>query len=352
MRIFVIKEDGEERIALTPDVCQKFVDVGFEVTTGSSDDNAIREADIVVSINPPLTTVIEAMKKGAFSIAIQKPHINKGNLELFVKMGVTAFALDMIPRTTRAQYMDVISSQSSLAGYRAIIEASHMLNRAFPMMMTTAGTIPAAKVLIVGAGVAGLQAIATAKRLGAVVHAFDVRAAAKEQVQSLGAKFIDIVDDREAMNGVYAKEVSDEYKRKQEETIMSVIHQYDVVITTAQIPFKRAPIIITKDMVGIMKDDSIIIDLASESGGNCELTKHGETAVCASNVRVVSFKNIFAGISHSASAMFARNVYEFIKLLIDKLDKVQNVLEIDDEIIAGTLLTHDSKIVSKMFEGG
>ncbi|MDR0553055.1 MAG: NAD(P) transhydrogenase subunit alpha [Holosporales bacterium] len=350
MKIFVIREDGERRVALTPEICQKVIDAGFEVTVADGMDHGIKEADIVVSINPPLAESIRLMKKGAFSIAMQKPHLNKGNLKLFAEMGISAFALDMIPRTTRAQYMDVLSSQSSLAGYRAVIEAAHMLDRAFPMMMTTAGTIPATKVFIAGAGVAGLQAIATAKRLGAIVHAFDVRASAKEQVQSLGAKFVDI-DEEKATDGVYATEMSDDYKKRQEEKITNIIHQYDVIITTAQIPFKKAPIIITKGMVGLMKSDSIIIDLASETGGNCELTKHGDVVVSGNNVKIVSFPNILSGIASDASKLFAKNVYEFITLLLDKFDKTQAVTEIDDEIIAGTLLTHNFEIVNERFRG-
>lgn len=351
MKIFVLKEtnSSELRVAITEDIKKKLMDIGqevvFELEVGLSE---AKDADIIASINSPSVNVIEAMKEGSISIAIQKPHLNKSNMDAFQNRKVTSFALDLIPRTTRAQYMDVLSSQSSLAGYRAVIEASHLLDRCFPMMMTTAGTIPAAKVLVIGAGVAGLQAIATAKRLGAIVSVFDVRASAKEQVESLGAKFVD-VDINEKIDGVYASETSEEYKKAQEKKLCSVISSQDVVITTAQIPFKKAPIIIKKEMLDLMKKDSIIIDLASETGGNCELTKHGQT-VEYNNVKVVSFENILSSIKHDASKLFAKNVYAFIELLIQKLKEEPNILKIDDEIIKGTLLTYNSEIVHERFK--
>ncbi len=309
---------------------------------------SINDADIVVSINPPHFDDINSMKNGAITIAMQKPHFNKSNLDAFVKNNITSFAMDLMPRTTRAQYMDVLSSQSSIAGYNAVIESAHLLNRCFPMMITTAGTIPAARVLVIGAGVAGLQAIATAKRLGAIVHAFDVRTSAKEQVESLGGKFVE-VNAMEKMDGVYAGETSKEYKKAQEDKLRSIISTQDVVITTAQIPFKKAPIIIKKDMLDLMKKDSIIIDLSSETGGNCEITKHGET-IEYNNVRVVSFENILNNISHDASKLFAKNVYAFIELLIQTLKEEPDILKINDEIIKGTLLTYNSEIIQERFK--
>jgi NAD(P) transhydrogenase subunit alpha len=339
MKIFAIKEDNkyELRVPITEDMFKKFDNLGLEVCYKKEQ---ISESDIVVSINPLSPEIIESMKNGSISISIQRPHINKKNLELFQKKNITAYALDMIPRTTRAQYMDVLSSQSSLAGYRAVVEASHMLDRAFPMMMTTAGTIPAAKVLIIGAGVAGLQAIATAKRLGAVVSAFDVRSSAKEQVESLGAKFVEVtVDEKDKMDGVYATESSEQYKKAQAEKLKSVISSMDVVITTAQIPFKKAPVIIKKDSLDLMKSESIIIDLASETGGNCEITKHGETVIYNDKVKIVSFLNILNGIHHDASKLFSKNLYAFIELLLTNPE---------DDIIKATTLTKDGQILKEI----
>lgn len=353
MKIFVTKDVGgnEARVAVTPDIVKKLTDRGeHEVVfeDGSSNNKCLADSDIIISINPPSSKIIKAMKKGAISIAMQKPHVNSDNIDLFKERGITSFALDLIPRTTRAQYMDVLSSQASLAGYRAVIEASHLLNRAFPMMMTTAGTIPAAKVLIIGAGVAGLQAVATAKRLGAIVNVFDVRASAKEQVESLGAKFVE-VESKEKMDGVYASETSDEYKKAQEERLRTIIATQDIIITTAQIPFKKAPIIVKKDMLDLMKDDSVVIDLASESGGNCELTKHGEI-ISYKKVRIVSFVNILNGIHHDASKLFAKNVYAFLELLFEKLKENSDISTCDDEIIKGTLLTYNNQVINEKFK--
>lgn len=351
MKIFAVKEKepSELRTAITEDIARKLEALGQEVVFESKTGvNGIKNADIVVSINPLKTDDINKMKEKAISISMQKPHLHAENLQAFKKCNITSFALDLIPRTTRAQYMDVLSSQSSLAGYKAVIEAAHILNRCFPMMITTAGTIPAAKVLVIGAGVAGLQAIATAKRLGAVVSAFDVRASAKEQVESLGGKFVAVESD-EKMDGVYASETSEEYKKAQEVKLCSVIAAQDVVITTAQIPFKKAPVIIKKNMLDLMKKDSLIIDLASGTGGNCEITKHGET-VEYNNVKVVSFENILSGIAYDASKLFAKNIYAFIELLLQKLKEESDILKIDDEIIRGTLLTHNSEIVNERFK--
>jgi NAD(P) transhydrogenase subunit alpha len=240
--------------------------------------------------------------------------------------------------------MDILSSQANLAGYESVIEAAHLLNRAFPLMMTTAGTIPAAKVLVIGAGVAGLQAIATARRLGAIVSAFDVRTSAKEQVESLGAKFVE-VNSPEKTDGVYAKEMTDDYKKMQKEKLLSVLPQQDIIITTAQIPGKRAPIILESDMIGSMKRGSVILDLASKSGGNCALTEHGKI-IEKDGVTVASFDNILNLIPHDASKLFARNIFAFFDLLTQKMKDNSDISAIDDEIIRATLLTYNGKIVN------
>jgi NAD(P) transhydrogenase subunit alpha len=349
MNVYVVDERsiGEARIAITEDIARKLVGDGIDVVFGTDDNfDDVTKSDMVISINPPPSELTKHMKSGSVSIAIQKPHTNYENLSAFCRHNITSFALEMIPRTTRAQYMDVLSSQSNLAGYRAVIEAASLLNRAFPMMMTTAGTIQAAKVLVIGAGVAGLQAIATAKRLGAIVCAFDVRTSAKEQVGSLGAKFIE-VDKDERVDGVYAQETSKNYQSKQEAKLREILPTQDVVITTAQMPLKKAPIIIRKGMIDVMKKDSVLIDLASETGGNCELTEHGKTVV-HNGICIISFENILNNIHHDASRLFAKNVYAFIKLLVEKLKETPNILESTDEIIKGTLLTHGGKMVKEI----
>ena len=267
------------------------------------------------------------MKAGAILIGTQ---------ETTNRRDLAVFALNKIPRTTRAQYMDVLSSQASLAGYKAMIEASHLLNRAIPLMMTTAGTIPAAKVLILGAGVAGLQAIATAKRLGAVVSAFDVRTSAKEQVESLGAKFVE-VDSTEKTDGVYAKEMSDDYKKAQEQKLRDVLPNQDIVITTAQIPGKKAPVIIKSDMVETMKNGSVIIDLAAKTGGNCELTAPGRS-IERDGVTIVGFENILNLIPYDASRLFAKNIFAFFELLVSKMAEQSDIAKIEDDIIKATLV--------------
>jgi NAD(P) transhydrogenase subunit alpha len=290
------------------------------------------------------------LNEGAILIGQQDPYLAKKNLELFVQKGLTTFALDFIPRTTRAQYMDVLSSQASLAGYKAVIEAAHILNRGIPLMMTTAGTIPAARVLIIGAGVAGLQAIATAKRLGAIVSAFDVRISAREQVESLGAKFVE-VDSPEKTDGIYAVEMSDEYKKAQELKLRSVLPDQDIIITTAQIPGKKSPIIIKGDMIETMKRGALIIDLASKNGGNCELTEHGKI-IEKNCVKIVSFDNILNLMACDASRLYSKNVFAFFELLSRELKNHEDIIESDDPIIKSTLLTHKHKVVNEKLEKG
>ncbi|MDR0942607.1 MAG: NAD(P) transhydrogenase subunit alpha [Holosporales bacterium] len=366
MKLIALMENQEidSRVSITPDIAKKLIDLGHEVLVekdagqgaGFSDleyekygvkiaeRTNISEADVAFSINPLAIKDIKKLKKNAIVISNQEPFQRNENISLFKEREITSFALEFIPRTTRAQYMDVLSSQASLAGYKAAIEAAHILNRGLPLMITTAGTVPAAKVLVMGAGVAGLQAIATAKRLGAIVGASDVRASVKEQVESLGAKFIE-VESSEKTDGVYAKEMSDEYKKAQEAKLRSVLPNQDIVITTAQIPGKRAPIIIKSDMVALMKSGSIIIDLASKTGGNCENTEPGKT-VEVNGVKIVAFDNILNLIAYDASRLFAKNIFSFFELLTQQMEKQKNISNIDDEIIKATLLTCEGKIIS------
>jgi NAD(P) transhydrogenase subunit alpha len=367
VKLFVINEsfNSEARVAVSPEIvkklsiggCEVFFESGAGNASGFTDNDYIcngavisvkrdfSECDVVFAVNPLAAVDISSLKAGAIVISIQEPFNHPGNLESFAKNEITSFALDLIPRTSRAQYMDILSSQASLAGYKAVIEAAHILNRSLPLTMTTAGTIPAAKVLIIGAGVAGLQAIATARRLGAIVSAFDVRSAAKEQVESLGAKFVE-VEHVEGNDGVYAKEMSDEYRMAQESKLRMVIPQQDIIITTAQIPGKRAPVILKADMVSTMKRNSVIIDLASKSGGNCELTENGKI-IEKDGVKICAFDNILNLIPHDASRLFAKNVYAFFELLTQNMVKEPDISKIDDEIIVGTLMTHGGKITNE-----
>jgi NAD(P) transhydrogenase subunit alpha len=371
MKLFVLKENQEldKRVSVTPEIVQKLVELGNEVliekeageNAGFEDSeyensgakitkrSLCSDADVIFSINPLEKKDIKALKETSIIISQQDPFRKSENVEYFKEKNITAFALDFIPRTTRAQYMDVLSSQASLAGYKAVIEAAHILNRGLPLMITTAGTIPAAKVLVIGAGVAGLQAIATAKRLGAIVSAFDVRSSAKEQVESLGAKFIE-VDSSETTDEVYAKEMSEEYKKAQELKIRSVLPSQDIIITTAQIPEKKAPVIIKKDMIETMKNGSIIIDLASSTGGNCELTESGKV-IKEKGVEIIAFDNILNLVAFDASRLFAKNVFAFFELLSQKMQENKDISNIDDEIIRATLLVHNGVIVNQRIEG-
>ena len=275
-------------------------------------------------------------KAGLVFVSILNSAFRKEEVEILSQNNLSAFALEMVPRITRAQSMDVLSSQSNLAGYRAVIDASYELTKIMPMMMTAAGTITAAKFMILGAGVAGLQAIATAKRLGAVVCAFDVRAAAKEQVESLGGKFIEVKSD-EKNDGVYAKEMSTEYKKLQEQLLKDTIKNQDVVISTALIPGKKAPILISNEMVKSMKPGSIIVDLAAVNGGNCEGTKVGKVAK-VSGVKIIGYENFPSRVATDASKVFAKNIFNFVDLLVDKEKKIISIDQ-EDEIIKATLIS-------------
>lgn len=356
MKIFVVSEKNDNRVAVTPDIAKKFVDLEHEVhvavdagmNAGFSNveyekagamlcpaDSGVKNADVVFSIN------FQKLQYEPGTILITSQVID---LTFCEEQKLTVLALDRMPRTTRAQYMDILSSQASLAGYKAMIEASHEINRAIPLMMTTAGTIPAARVLVIGAGVAGLQAIATAKRLGAVVSAFDVRTSAKEQVQSLGAKFIE-VDAGEKIDGVYAKEMSEEYKKAQEKRLREVLPSQDIVITTAQIPGKKAPLIIKADMIETMKQGAVVIDLAAKSGGNCEITV-SDKVVEKNGVKVIGFENILNLIPYDASKLYAKNIFAFFELLMSKMKIQPDITRIDDDILKATLVTHNGSKVN------
>ena len=347
MKLLALKEThpAESRVALTPELVLKYQNFGFEVfiEEKAGVKSSISDAEFVkagAQIIPDISTILAEVD---VIISVQRTDVDftktKADLvfitkEKFVQKNVSTFALDLIPRITRAQGMDVLSSQSNLAGYRAVIDAAYEMPKILPMMMTAAGTISAAKFMILGAGVAGLQAVATAKRLGAVVCVFDVRAAAKEQVQSLGAKFIEVKSD-EKNDGVYAKETSEEYKKLQEELLKETIKNQDVVITTALIPGKKAPILISEEMVKSMKPGSIIVDLAAVNGGNCALTQVGKI-VEIGGIKIIGHENFPSRVAFDASKVFAKNIFNFVDLLTDKEKKIISINR-EDEIIKSTL---------------
>jgi NAD(P) transhydrogenase subunit alpha len=374
MKIAIPRErrPQEARVAASPDTAKRMVAMGLEVAveTGagagaSFPDSAYQAvgatiapdqaavlagADIVLKVQRPLleggVNELSGMKQGAVLIGMLQPLQHADEVAAYATAGVTAFAMELIPRITRAQSMDVLSSQANLAGYRAVLDAATEFGRAFPMMMTAAGTIPPTRVLVMGAGVAGLQAIATARRLGAIVSATDVRAAAKEQVESLGATFLTV--DLEAMKAAetttgYAKEMSEDFQRRQREHVHEALKKIDVVICTALIPGRKAPVLITAPMVADMKPGSVIVDLAVEQGGNCEGSKPGEVVTTANGVKIVGHANVPSRIAVDASQLYAKNLLNFLALIIDK-DKA---LKIDaaDEIIKGTLLTSGGAVV-------
>jgi NAD(P) transhydrogenase subunit alpha len=306
---------------------------------------------VVLKVRRPSVSELAAYKKGALVIAIMDPYGNEAALKQMADAGIVAFAMELMPRITRAQSMDVLSSQANLAGYRAVIDAAGEYGRALPMMMTAAGTVPAAKVFIMGVGVAGLQAIATARRLGAIVTATDVRPATKEQVESLGAKFL-AVEDEEFKNaqtaGGYAKEMSKEYQAKQAALVAEHIKKQDIVITTALIPGRPAPKLISAAMVASMRPGSVIVDLAVERGGNVEGAKPGAVALVGA-VKIVGHLNVAGRLPASASALYAKNLLTFLDTMIDKKEK-KLAVNWDDEIVKGTVLTRDGAIVHPNFQ--
>ncbi|WAC27626.1 Re/Si-specific NAD(P)(+) transhydrogenase subunit alpha [Ancylobacter sp. SL191] len=376
MRITIVKESsaGEPRVSASLETVKRFVGLGAEVVvasgaglaSGVSDaefsgagasiaaDNAaaVSGADVVLAVRRPEASALAGLKPGALVIAIADPYGNEAALAEIAATGASLFAMELMPRITRAQVMDVLSSQANLAGYRAVIDASAEFGRAFPMMMTAAGTVPAARVFVMGAGVAGLQAIATARRLGAVVSATDVRPAAKEQVESLGAKFIAVEDEefkQAETAGGYAKQMSAEYQAKQAALTASHIAKQDIVITTALIPGRPAPKLISAEMVAAMKAGSVIIDLAVERGGNVEGSVPGEVVTTDNGVKIVGHLNVPGRLAATASQLYAKNLYAFVETLIDKGSKALAV-KWDDELVKATLLTKDGAIVHPNFK--
>ncbi len=358
---------GESRVAASPDTVKAFVKKGAEVWVqagagkgASIPDEAFAAAgakiatsgfdmaDVVLTVRRPSPGLLASLKPGTILMGGLEPYGDRPGLEAIAKSGVTAFAMELMPRITRAQSMDILSSQANLAGYKAVIDAAFHFTRAFPMMMTAAGTVPAAKVFIMGVGVAGLQAIATARRLGAIVSATDVRKATEEQVKSLGAKFVyaDIADA--ATSGGYAKELSAEDKAKQAALVAEHVKNQDVVITTALIPGRPAPVLITQEMVESMKPGSIIVDLAVERGGNCPLSRPDQI-VEHKGVRIVGTVNLAGKLAGNASPLFAKNLANFLDLMIQK----DGSLKIDDadECIKGTMIARSGALVHPMFQG-
>ena len=381
MKISIPKENraGETRVAASPEVVKKFTAMGFEVTiesgaglnSGFTDEifknagakiasdtkSTLENADIVFKIQRLMTASdeineISMCKKDAMVLAHMSALSTKKDSEEYAKASLTTFAMDLMPRISRAQSMDVLSSQSNLSGYQAVIKGASNYNSAFPMMMTAAGTVAPAKVFIMGVGVAGLQAIATAKRMGAIVTAYDVRAATKEQVESLGGKFL--IVDEEAMkeaetSGGYAKEMTEDYKKKEQEVIKNHIKDQDIVITTALIPGRPAPKLVTAEMVGLMKTGSVVVDLAAEMGGNCDLTKRNEV-VNADGVKIVGYDNLPGELPKDASTLFAKNLLNFLSPHVNSESKSLE-LDWEDETVKNTLVTKGGSIVSEIVKG-
>jgi NAD(P) transhydrogenase subunit alpha len=372
MKIAVAAEtdNAEPRVAATPETVKKFIGLGAAVAvepgagvkSGILDaeytaagatvaSGAAKDADVILKVRRPTADELKGYKTGTIVVALMDPYGNDAAVKALADAGLVAFAMELMPRITRAQSMDVLSSQANLAGYRAVIDAAAEYGRALPMMMTPAGTVPAAKAFIMGVGVAGLQAIATARRLGAVVTATDVRPAVKEQVQSLGAKFIAVEDEefkQAETAGGYAKEMSKEYQAKQAALVADHIKKQDIVITTALIPGRPAPRLISKEMVASMRPGSVIVDLAVERGGNVEGAKAGEV-VTVNGVKIVGHLNVPGRLAASSSALYAKNLLTFLEGLIDKKDK-KLAINWDDEVVKGTLLTRDGKVVHPNFQ--
>ena len=374
MKIAIPKESraGETRVSASPEVVKKLTGLGFDVivetnagagasitdddfksagaTIAKDAESALKSADMVLKIAAPSEDEVKKMKKGAVVIAHLAILSNKKDADMYAKAGLTTFAMELMPRISRAQSMDILSSQSNLAGYKAVLDAAGQYGSVMPMMMTAAGTIAPAKVFIMGVGVAGLQAIATAKRLGAVVTATDVRPATREQVESLGGKFltVDVEMEKEAeTEGGYAKQMPPEYFEKQKAVVAEHIKKQDVVITTALIPGRAAPVLVTKEMVASMRSGSVIIDLAVEAGGNVEGAKLGQVVETANGVKIVGHENVPGRLARDASQLFAKNLFNFIKPHVDEENKTIN-FDFEDETVSGTCVTRDGKIVHPM----
>ena len=305
----------------------------------------LKESDLIISINPLASDEYSLLREGQAVLTAYGPLYNADLLNFFLGHNITSFSMDMVPRTTRAQSMDILSSMATVAGYKAVLEAANHLPSFFPMFMTAAGTIRPSKVLVLGAGVAGLQAIATARKLGAVVEAFDVRSAVKEEVQSLGAKFIEVEGAKEDSGaGGYAVEQSDDYKQKQQELIQQHARKANVVIATAQIPGKKAPVLITKDTVENMMPGSVIVDLAASTGGNCELTENDKIKE-VNHITIIGKSNFPSEVPSDASKMYGNNIINFMKLIID--DNGNMKLDFNDDIVAGTCITYNKSIINE-----
>jgi len=356
----------EARVAATPETTKKLKGLGLDVVVergaglgaNYSDadyeaagatvapDGVLKNADIVLKVRGPQADEIPQFKRGAILVSLLSPATERESIAKLAEAGVDAFAMEYLPRISRAQAMDVLSSQANLAGYKAVIDAAAEFGRAMPMMMTAAGTIAPARVLVMGVGVAGLQAIATAKRLGAIVSATDVRPATKEQVESLGGTFVAVIDDefKNAQTAAgYAKEMSKEYQAKQAALIAETIKKQDIVITTALIPGRKAPVLVSEEMVKTMKPGSIIVDLAAEQGGNCPLTRPNEV-ITVHGVTIMGHTNLPGHLAVDASNLYARNLFNFVSLIVDKKTG-EAKLNWDDEIIKGSGVTRDGKIV-------
>jgi NAD(P) transhydrogenase subunit alpha len=375
MRIAVPAETqgAETRVAVTPETVRKFIGLGADVAvekgagraSGIPDSDyeaagasiaknakdALKGAAVVLKVRRPAEAEIAGLPAGALVVGIMDPYGNEAAVEALAKANVAAFAMEFMPRITRAQVMDVLSSQANLAGYRAVIDGAAEYGKALPMMMTAAGTVPAAKIFVMGVGVAGLQAIATARRLGAIVTATDVRPATKEQVESLGAKFLAVEDEefKQAQTaGGYAKEMSAAYQAKQAELTASHIAKQDIVITTALIPGRPAPKLISAAMVESMKPGSVIVDLAVERGGNCELAKPGEVVTTPNGVKIVGHLNVPGRLPATSSSLYAKNLFAFVETLIDKKEKALAV-NWEDELVKATCLTKDGAVIHPNF---
>ena len=376
MRVAVPKETRahETRVAASPESVKRLVALGCEVvveagaglaadlgdaayedagaTIAKDAKSALKGAAVVLKVQRPQVggrgDELKLLDKGAILVSILDPMRAPGDAAALAKAGVTAFAMDLVPRITRAQSMDVLSSQANLAGYKAVIDGAASFGRAFPMMMTAAGTVQPAKVFVMGAGVAGLQAIATARRLGAIVLATDVRPAAKQEVESLGAKFVAVEDEefQQAQTaGGYAKQMSAEYQKKQAALVAETIAKQDIVITTALIPGRPAPRLVSAEMVRSMQPGSVIVDLAVETGGNCELAKPGEVAE-VDGVTILGHLNMPGRLARDASQLYGRNLYNFVELLIDRESKAL-AIDFEDEIVKGTLVARDGELVNE-----
>ncbi len=362
---------GETRVAASPDTVKRLVALGFDVVVEAGAGTASRiidadfaaagaklgkssdvsGADVVLKVRRPTEAELKRYKSGAAVLAIMDPYGNEAALVAMARAGVTAFAMELMPRITRAQVMDVLSSQANLAGYQAVIDGAAEYDRALPMMMTAAGTVPAAKVFIMGVGVAGLQAIATARRLGAIVTATDVRPAVKEQVASLGAKFLAVEDEEfkaAETAGGYAKEMSKEYQAKQAALTADHIAKQDIVITTALIPGRPAPKLVSAAMVASMKAGSVIVDLAVERGGNVEGAVPGQVVTTANGIKIVGHLNVPGRVAASASLLYAKNLFAFLETMVDKTAKTVAIKR-DDELVKATMLTDGGKVVHANF---